>query len=83
METSTRDEENKDYKDKGKISCYIAKEETKDGFDDNHDEVVYSVMEDESDEAEASTLVSCVNTNDRCIIIIIFRQKWQATVIFY
>ena len=45
-----RDEDNKGYKDKGKKSCYIAKEETKDGFDNNDDEVAYVAMKDDSDE---------------------------------
>ena len=32
---SRRDEDNKDYKDKGKKSCCITKEETKDEFDEH------------------------------------------------
>jgi hypothetical protein len=59
---SRKDEDNKEYKDKGKKSCYIVEEETKDGSEDRDDEVVYVAMKDESDE---DTLVSCVNNNDR------------------
>lgn len=49
---SRRDEDNKYYKDNGKKSCYIAEEETKDGYDDHDDEVAYVAIEDESDEDE-------------------------------
>lgn len=63
-----RDEDKKEYKDKGKRSCYIAEEETKDASKDHDDEVVYVVMKDESDEDEATVLVSCTNKNDRWII---------------
>ena len=38
---SKRDEDNKDYKDKGKKSCYIVEEETNNGSNDHDDEVVY------------------------------------------
>ena len=62
---SIRDEDNKDYKDKGKRSCYIAKEETSDEHDD---EVVYVAMKEKFAEDEATTLVTCVNKNDRWII---------------
>ena len=62
---SRRDEDNKAYKDKDKKSCYIAEEETKDGFDDHEDEVVYVAMKDDADEDEATTLVSYVNKNDK------------------
>ena len=65
---SRRDEDKKDYKDKGKKSCCIAEEETKDGSGDHDDEVVYVAMKDEFDEDEATALVSCVNKNDRQII---------------
>ena len=65
---SRRDEDNKDYKDKGKKSCYIAEEEIKDGSDNHDDEVVYVAMKDESNEDEATALVSCVNKNERWII---------------
>ena len=65
---SRRDEDNKDYKDKVKKSYYIIEEERKDEFDDHDDEVLYVAMKDESDEDEATTLVSCVNKNDRWII---------------
>ena len=65
---SRRDEDNTYYKDKGKKSCYIAEKKTKDGFEDHDDEVVYVTMKDESDEDEATALVSCVNKNDRWII---------------
>ena len=47
---SRRDEDNKDYKDKGKKSCDIAEEETRDNFGEHDDEVVYVAMKDESDE---------------------------------
>ena len=65
---SRRDEDNKDNKDKRKKSCYITEEETKDGFVNHDDEVVYVAMNDGSDKDEATTLVSCVNKNDRWII---------------
>ena len=60
-----RDEDSKDYKDKGKNSCYISKEETSDEHDD---EVVYVAMKDEFAEDEATTLMTYVNKNDRLII---------------
>ena len=58
-----KEDDGKDYK--GKKSCYIA-----DGQDsnENDDEVVYVAMKDESDEDEATTLMTCVNKNDRYII---------------
>lgn len=43
-----RDEDKKDYKDKGKKSYYIAEEETKHRSDDHDDEVVYVTMKDEA-----------------------------------
>ena len=56
-----RNEDNKDYKDKGK-KCYIADE----GDSDEHDdEVVYVAMKDED---ESTALVTCVNKNDKWII---------------
>ena len=58
---SRRDKNNKEYKKKGKSSCYIAKEE-------KSDEVVYVAMKDESNEDKATALVTCVNKNDRWII---------------
>ena len=64
---SRRDEDITNYKDKGKKSCYIVKEETKDGSDDHDDEVVYVVMKDEPDEDEITALVTCINKNDRWI----------------
>ena len=54
---SRRDEDNKDYKDKGKKSCYIVEEEAKYGSEDHDDEVVYVEMKDEYDEDEATALV--------------------------
>ena len=63
-----RDEDSKDYKDKGKKSCYIVEEETKDDSDEHDDEVVYVAMKDKSNEDEATALVTCVNKNDRWII---------------
>ena len=59
-----RNEDNKDYKDKGK-KCYIAK---KDDSDEHNDEVVYVAMKDESDEYDATALLTCLNKNDRWII---------------
>lgn len=58
----------KDYKDKGKQSCYIVEEETKNGSDDHDAEVVYVAMEDDYDEDEEITLVSYVNKSDIWII---------------
>ena len=49
-------------------SFYIVEEETKDGSSDHDDEVVYVAMKDEFDEDEATTLVSCMNKNNRWII---------------
>ena len=43
-----RDEDNKDYKEKRKKSCYIAKEEKKDESNEHGDEVVYVSIKDES-----------------------------------
>ena len=59
-----REDNSRDYKDKGK-KCYIVEEEN---FEKNDDEVVYVAMKNESDEDEATTLVTYVNKNDRCII---------------
>ena len=59
-----RNEDNKEYKDKGK-KCYNAKE---DDSNENDDEVVYVAMKDELDEDEETTLVTCVNKNDKWII---------------
>ena len=39
---SMRDKDNKDYKEKGKKSCYIAEEETRDEFEKHNDEVKYN-----------------------------------------
>ena len=61
---SRRDEDSKDYKDKGK-KYYIVEE---DDSDEHDDEVVYVAMKDESDEDETTALVTCVNKNDRLII---------------
>ena len=57
-----REDDGKDYKDKGKKSCYIADEQE---FDENNDEVVYVAMKDESDEDEATALMTCIGKNDR------------------
>ena len=65
---SKRDEDRKDYKDKGKKSCDIAEEETKDESDNHDDEVAYVEMKDDFDEDEATTQVSYVNKSDRWII---------------
>ena len=65
---SKRDEDKKDYKDKGKKSCYIAEEERKDGSDTHDDEVVYVAIKDDSDKDEVTTIVSYVNKSDRWII---------------
>ena len=65
---SRTDEDSKDFKDKGKKSCYIAEEETKDESDENDDEVVYVAMKDESDEDDAIALVTCMNKNNKWII---------------
>lgn len=65
---SRRDEDNKDYKDKGKKSFYILEEETKYGSNYHDDEVVYVEIKDDFDEDEATALVSCVNKNDKWII---------------
>lgn len=67
---SKRDEDKKDYKDKGKKFCYISKEETKDGSGDHDDEVVYVAMKNHSNEDEENALVSYVNKSniDRWII---------------
>ena len=63
-----RDEDKKNCKDKGKKSYYIAKEETKNESDDHDDEVMYVAMKDDSDEDEATALVSYVNKSDKWII---------------
>ena len=55
-----REDSNKDYKDKGK-RCYIVEEDS----NENDDEVVYVAMKDESNEDEATTLVTCMNKNDK------------------
>ena len=65
---SRRDEDSKDYKDKYKNSCYIFEEETKDGFDDHDDEVVYVDMKDDSNQDEATALIHYVNRSERWII---------------
>ena len=53
-----REDSNKDYKDKGK-RCYIVEEDS-----DENDYVVYVAVKDESDENEATTLVTYMNKND-------------------
>ena len=58
-----KEDDGKDYK--GKKSCYIVDEQE---FDENDDEVVYVAMKDESDEDEATALMTCMNKNDRWII---------------
>ena len=59
-----RSEDSREYKDKGK-KCYIAEE---DNSDENDDEVVYVAMKDESNEDEETTLVTCVDMNEKWII---------------
>ena len=59
-----RNEDNKDYKDKGK-KCYIIEG---DDSNEHDDEVVYVAMKEKSDEDEATALLTCVNKNDRWII---------------
>ena len=55
----------KDYKDKGKKSCFMAKDS--DSSDD--DELVYIVVKYEfDDEGDKMTLISHVRKNDTCII---------------
>ena len=54
-----KEDGNKDYKDKGK-RCYIVEEDS----DENDDEVVYVAMKDESDQDEATALVTYMNKND-------------------
>ena len=49
-------------KTKRKKSCYIANEQES---NENDDEVVYVAMKDEFDEDEATTLMTCVNKNDK------------------
>ena len=63
MYKNRREDDSRDHKDKGK-KCYIVEEDS----DENDDEVVYVAMKDESDEDEATTLVTCVNKNDKWII---------------
>ena len=63
MASYRREDGNKDYKEIGK-RCYIVEQD----LDDNDDEVVYVAMKDESDEDEATTLVTCMNKNDKWII---------------
>ena len=52
-----RNEDNKDYKGKGK-KCYIVEE---DDSNEHNDEVVYVALKEKSDEDEAIALVTCVN----------------------
>lgn len=66
---SRRDEDKKGYKDKGKKSCYTSKEDTNDESDkSNKEEVLYVIIKDDSNEDDATALVSCVNKNDRWVI---------------
>ena len=51
-----KEDDGKDYK--GKKSCYIDDEQD---FDENDDEVVYVAMKDDSNEDEATALVTYVN----------------------
>ena len=60
-----KEDDGKDYRDKGKNSCYIADEQD---FDENDDEVVYVAMKDEFDEDEETALMTCVNKNDKWMI---------------
>ena len=57
-----REDDGKDYRDKGKKSCYISDEQDS---DENDDEVIYVAMKDESNVDEAIALMTCVNKNDR------------------
>ena len=65
---SRKDESNKCYKDKGNKACYIVEKESNDDSDDHDEEVVYVAMKDDSDEDEATTLVSYVTKSDKWII---------------
>ena len=58
-----KEDDSRSYKDKGK-RCSIVEED----FNEHDDEVVYVAVKDESDEDEATTLVTCVNKNDKWII---------------
>ena len=50
----------KDYKDKGKKSCYMAK----DSNSSEEDEIIYIVFKDESDvENDKMALISCISEN--------------------
>lgn len=53
-----RDDNKKDYKDKGNKSCYIIEEESNDGFDDHDDEVVYVSMKDELENEDWNQVMS-------------------------
>ena len=57
-----REDDGRDYRDKGKKSCCIADEQD---FDENDDELVYVAMKDESNEDEATALMTCVNKNEK------------------
>ena len=64
-----KDEDSKRYEDRGKKSCYIAKEDSKiESSDSEEVEVVYVVMKDDSNEDEATTLISYVKKSDKWII---------------
>ena len=64
-----REEDNKGYKDDlGKKACYIVQEENDDESNDHKLEVVYVAMKDDSDEDEATILISYVWKSDRWII---------------
>ena len=54
----------KSYKDKGKKTCFMAKDS-----DNSEDEIVYIVVKDESDdEGDKMVLISHVRKNDTWII---------------
>ena len=58
----------KTTKTKPRSLATYPKRKKKEGSKDHDDEVVYVAIKDESNEDEATTLVDCVNKNDRWII---------------
>ena len=54
--------------EKGKKSCYVAKERTKRESKSNDDEVFYIAMKEDFDEDEKTILIYYVNKSDRWII---------------
>lgn len=53
-----REDNNKDYKDEGKKSCYIAEEKIRDDSDEHDDKVVNVAMKEKSNEDEVAALVT-------------------------